>query len=183
MIKESKADKILISKLQSGNQSRIYEALKELKETGSVAVIPYLFDLISENTNEILENDIINIISDIKDKKAVPLIVDSIQRQKYGKRTADVIAICWQSRLDFSSYLAVFTNLFLSNDYQISLEAFTVIEESVYNADVGKRKECLSILNKNASLINKEIKPLFNELNKIIKSSLDFTIDNQRNTS
>ena len=93
------------------------------------------------------------------------------------------MASCWQSRLDFSSYLPVFAGLFFQQDYQLSIEAFTVIEESLHNASVAEKNECLKILDKKVASVSDELSPLYNELRKVVRLSLEMTIDNPKNTS
>lgn len=180
---ESKTDKVMISKLQSGKLSLISEVLKDFNEKGSVVLIPYLFELIASGKFAALEEHIIRIISDIKKEDAAGVIVDSLLKYDYKDTTAAVVAICWQSNLDFSAHLPVFIGYFLKNDYQTSIEAFTVIEESLYNATIEQRNICLKILEQNSSKVSGNFKPLFNELHKLLKSSLDLTIDPSKSTS
>ena len=114
-------------------------------------------------------------MSDVKKKDAVPYIIESIKKYNFEEKMAGIVAVCWQSRLDFSAYLPVFVELFFQNDYQTSIEAFTVIEEALPNATVAQKIECLKILEKNISRVSEILKPLYNELIKLVKSSLDMT--------
>ncbi len=179
----TKEDKVLISKLQSDELSQIMEVLKDLNTKGSVVLIPYLFDIIASGKFESVENDILRILSNIKEKDAAPIIMESLQHNDYKNKTADVVAICWQSSLDFSPFLPVFSEFFFINDYQTSIEAFTVIEEFIPYATLAQRKECLKILEKNSPSISSTLKPLYNELYKLVKNSLDLSIDSSRSIS
>ena len=182
-IKLSKEEKLMISKLQSGELPLIIEVLREVRVNGSVRIIPYLFEIVASGEFAPVEDEIIRLMSDIKKKDSVPYIVESIKKYNFKEQTARIVAICWQSRLDFSAYLPVFAEFFFQNDYQTSIEAFTVIEESLHNATVAQRNECLTILEKNVSRISDTLKPLYNELRKLVKSSLDMTIGSSRSTS
>ena len=175
-IKLSKEEKLMISKLQSGKSYLIMEVIKEIKQDGSVRLIPYLFEIVASNKSAAIEDEIIRMMSDIKKRDAVPYIVESIKKYKFGDKTASIIAICWQSRLDFSAHLPVFIEFFFQNDYQTSIEAFTVIEESLYNATVAQKNECLKILERESSKVSETLKPLYNELRKLVKSSIDMSI-------
>lgn len=183
MTEKKKVDKGLVAKLQSDRPSIILEGIEDTRTAGTVTIIPYLFDIIATNKNESIINEVIKTIGDIKNKEAVPYIVDSIQKHDYGQHYSEVVATCWQSSLDFSDFIPVFASIFIKADYQTSVEAFTVIEESVYNAAVERRNECLKILDNNFNQVAEEKRPLFSELRNLIKHSLDFTIDNQRNIS
>lgn len=176
--KESKPDKVLVSKLQSGRSSSVREALREIKVTGTVPIIPYLFDIVTEGKDNAIIDEILKILSDIKDKEAAPVMVECINNRDFGSRTADVLSVCWQSRLDFSPFIDDFTKIFLRSDYQSSIEAFTVIEDSIFNAPVAKRHESLKILENGIKEVGDDKKPLYFELLKVIKASLNFTIEN-----
>ena len=179
----TKAEKVLVSKLQSGKLSQITEVLKEFNVNGSVPLIHYLFELVSTRKFQIIDNDILRIISDIKEKDAVPVIVESLRKYDFKDKIADIIATCWQSSLDFSAYLDFFAEYFFKNDYQTSIEVFTVIEESLHNTTIPQRKSCLNIIEKNSGKVSEILKPLYNELHKLLKNSLELSIDNSKSIS
>jgi hypothetical protein len=168
MSEVNKKNKELVNKLNSGNSNLIFEALKEIRENGTISIIPHLFDLINENTSDIIKKDIIRLICDIKEQNAASLLIDAIATRKFGEDTSDVIAIFWQSRLDFSNYLPVFIRIFIKEDYQTSLEAFTVVENSMGNMSVEVQQECMDILKKGEGSITLLKKPLYEELIKVI---------------
>ncbi|MBN2610602.1 MAG: hypothetical protein JXB00_03520 [Bacteroidales bacterium] len=178
MMKLTKAEKEMIAKLQSGKLSMIAEVLKEFRTGGSIVLLPYLFDIISSGNYSLLEEEILNLVSDIKEKGAAEIIADSLQKNNYKNKTAAIIATCWQSRLDFSPHLLLFTEYFFSDDYQVSIEAFTVIEESLHQTTVAQRNACLKLLEDKRPQVTEMLKPLYQELFKLVKNSLGFTIDN-----
>ncbi|UCH13621.1 MAG: hypothetical protein JSV22_10985 [Bacteroidales bacterium] len=165
---ENRKNAELRNKLYSDNHFVIIEALKEIKENGTINIIPCLFDLINEKTSDIIKKDILRLICDIKEQSAAPVLIDAISTRNFGEDTACVIATFWQSRLDFSSYLPTFIKIFIKEDYQTAIEAFTVIEESVSKISNKMQQECISILNSAADSITQEKKPLYRELVKVI---------------
>ncbi len=168
MSEENKKNKELAAKLNSGNSNLIFEALREIRENGTISIIPHLFDLINENTSDIIKKDIVRLICDIKEQNAAPLLVDAILTRKFGEDTSDVIAIFWQSRLDFSNYLPVFIRVFIKEDYQTAIEAFTVVESSISNMSIEIQQECMDILKTAEGSITLLKRPLYEELIKII---------------
>jgi hypothetical protein len=166
--KENKKNKELVAKLNSGNSKLIFEALKEIRENGTISIIPHLFDLINENTSDIIKKDIVRLICDIKEQNAAPLLVDAILTRKFGEDTSDVIAIFWQSRLNFSNYLPVFIRVFIKEDYQTAIEAFTVVESSISNMSNEIQQECMDILKTAEGSITSLKRPLYEELIKVI---------------
>ena len=173
--KLNKEEKLMISKLQSGKLSLIVEVLREVKVNGSVRIIPYLFEIVASKKFAPVEDEIIRLMSDVKKREATPYIIESIKKYNFEEKTASIVAVCWQARLDFSAYLPVFVEFFFQNDYQTSIEAFTVIEEALPNDTVAQKNECLKILEKDISRVSEILKPLYNELIKLVKSFLDIT--------
>jgi len=168
MGEENKKNKELVIKLHSDDNHLIVEALKEIKESGTANIIPHLFDLINENTSDIIKKDIFQLICDIKEQSAAPVLIDAIITRNFGEDTSRVIATFWQSRLDFSNYLPAFIRIFIKEDYQTALEAFTVVEDSVPNIGRKIQQECLDILKSAGKSITSEKRPLYDELIKVI---------------
>lgn len=173
MINEMKEDKKknteLLNRLNSSNYFVIIEALREIKEYGTIKIIPHLFDLINENTPDIIKKDILRLICDIKEQSAAPVLVKALSKRNFGNDTSEVVATFWQSRLDFSNYLPTFIRIFIKEDYQTALEAFTVVEGSVSKITSEMQQECIDILKSSVNLISSDKKPLFHELIKVIE--------------
>jgi hypothetical protein len=169
MNKDNKKNAELRNKLNSSNYLLVFEALREIKESGTINIIPHLLDLINENTPDIIKKDILRLICDIKEQSAVPVLVDAISKRNFGDDTSHVVATFWQSRLDFSNYLPTFIRIFIKEDYQTALEAFSVVEGSVSKMTVKMQKQCINILTDAEESISSDKKPLFNELIKIVK--------------
>ena len=66
----------------------------------------------------------------LKEANAQKMMVDAIgAAEKTSEKTA-LAAACWESGLDFSDYFMDFVDLTLHNDFQLALEALSVIESS-----------------------------------------------------
>ncbi len=169
MTEDKKKNTELRNKLNSSNYLLVLEALREIKESGTINIIPYLLDLINENTPDIIKKDILRLICDIKEQSAAPVLVDAISKRNFGDDTSDVVAAFWQSRLDFSNYLPTFIKIFIKEDYQTALEAFSVVEGSVSKMTVKMQQQCIDILKTAEDSISSVKKPLFYELIKVVK--------------
>jgi len=169
MNEDNKKNAELKNKLNSSDYFVIIEALREIKEFGTINIIPHLFDLINENTPDIIKQDILRLICDIKEQSAAPVLVDAISKRNFGDDTSQVVATFWQSRLDFSNYLPTFIRIFIKEDYQTALEAFTVVEDSVSKITSEMQQECINILKSAENSISSDKKLLFKELIKVIK--------------
>lgn len=161
MDERQKKEKVLIAKLQSQNKSQIIEALQEIKESGTIALLPYIFDLINDNIEYEIKQEVYFILSNIHDKNAPQYYIKAIEEKDFGSLKSEVISLCWQSSLDFSPYIETFAQIMLNTeDFQTALEAFTVIENSLNNATIESLRSCLNFLKNNQSNIN-----LINTLN------------------
>ncbi|MGD2034805.1 MAG: hypothetical protein PVF73_07105 [Bacteroidales bacterium] len=150
--------------LRSENIDTVLSKLHELKSTGKVSILPYILDLLDHSSSEKIKQEVILFLSNLKDQKCVPVIVSYIRKHAGNKSVARVISTCWQSRLDYSNDLNTFAHSFISGDYSIALESFTVIEEMLWRATDPVITECKKVLLSNKSKINSEKKPLYEEL-------------------
>ena len=170
MEKYNSTEKEWIKSLGSINTALIMSTLHEIRNSGSVRILPYIFDLINYKTESQVRNEIIRLLGDIKNQDAVPLIVESINNHDFGEYLPTVIAACWQSGLDFSDHLKVFATLFIHADFITALEAYTVIEESIISASDNERIECIRCLRESECLVSDEKLPLFRELRNVIEN-------------
>lgn len=115
--------------LASKKNEEIEKGLGLFEKKGSLKELPLVCDLLNHENADIFEAKVIETISNIKVSEANLIIIDAIQKDlaENGNLRA-LLQICWQSQLDFTQHLALFTDIFLEGDYLTSLEAFTVIE-------------------------------------------------------
>ncbi|MBN1597763.1 MAG: hypothetical protein JW894_05675 [Bacteroidales bacterium] len=153
----SKIDNIVLAKL------------RELKSSGNVSILPLILDLIADSKSEIVRSEVLSFISDLKDEKSVPVIINYIDNNKCGEHLSELIASCWQSRLNYSKYLISFARCFVNGEYQTALESFTVIEETLWQSSVKAIEDCKKYLMDRIDEIGQIKKPLYKELIKILE--------------
>jgi HEAT repeat protein len=159
-----------IATLERSDPANMMIALYEIRNSGSVGILPQLFKLINKDTDSQIRNEIVRMLSEIKTQEAVPVIAESLKNHDYGDYMNTLVAACWQSGLDFSKHLSVFAGLFIQSDYKTALEAFTVIEESLDNASEAEIYECIRFLKDAECMVTDEKMPLFLELRKVVES-------------
>lgn len=160
-----------LASLTSDDNERIIQTLHEIRNAGSVKLLPELFKMIHTDTPSLVRNEILKLVSDIKNQEAVPYIATSLDKVDFGDYLPAFVAACWQSGLDFSKHLRVFAGLFIQADYKTALEAFTVIEESLDNASEDEIYQCILFLKDAECMVTDEKLPLFRELRKVIERS------------
>lgn len=84
----------------------------------------------------------------LKENNAQAFMLSAITKTKKPEQKALVVAACWECGLDFSKDFMFFVDLICSNDFHVSLEAFTVIQEMESNIDKEKLQQALVLLNK-----------------------------------
>ncbi len=164
--------------LNSKNDDLILAKIHELKSSGRVSILPLILDLLNQNNSERVKQEVILFISNLKDQKCVPFIVDYIQTHSNVVWISQVISACWQSRLDYSDNLNTFMDCFLSGNYQVALESFTVIEGMVWRTSNNALASCKRILLEGVSDISDDKKPLYCELLKVLDSGKSGLHDN-----
>jgi len=170
MEKQTNLEKSWIKSLGSGNPDLVLPALYEIRNSGSIMMLPHLFNLISRETPVEIRTEIINLLSEIKSQEAVPVIAASLEKHNFGEFLPAFVAACWQSGLDFSNHLRIFAKLFIQEDYITSLEAFTLLEESFPNASDHDRLDCIRYIRDSEYMVPDEELPLFRELRRVIES-------------
>jgi hypothetical protein len=168
MEKQSSIEREWTKALESLDPDQVIPAIYEIRNSGSIKILPALFHMIRKETPLIIRSEILNLLSEIKSQDAVPVIASSLEDMDFGEYLPGFVAACWQSGLDFSRYLPVFAKLFISSDYLTSLEAFTVLEESFPNATDEARSDCIRYLKQSEKLVSDEKRALYKELLKTI---------------
>lgn len=170
MEKQSSIEREWNNALASLDPDQAIPAIYEIRNSGSIKMLPVLFRMIRKETPVIIRNEILNLLGDIKSQDAVPVIAASLESPDLGENLTGLVAACWQSGLDFSNYMGVFARLFIHSDYLTSLEAFTVLEESFPNAADQARMECTRYLRQSGDMVSEEKRPLYRELMKVVEN-------------
>jgi hypothetical protein len=155
-------------KLSSANSTIVLRKLSELKSTGNVTILRLILDLLSKSQPDAVIREVIAFIGQLKDQHGAQTVAEFVQSGKAGKSQSELISACWQSGLDFSNYLTIFADSFVSGNYQIALESFTVIEETLWKATEGMILECKQYLIDRQEKINTEKQLLYKELLKVL---------------
>jgi hypothetical protein len=157
------------SALTSGNTKTILKKLYELKSSGSVNILPFILDLLTDDkADQEIVREVLHLISDLKDQECAVVVAKYIDDQKFGIHLAGVLSSCWQSRLDYSAFMETFVNCFVSGNFQEALESFTVIEEMLWRSSGPSINSCKTILQKRKMEIGDTKELLFQELVKVL---------------
>lgn len=117
--------------------------------------IDIVIELLDENiTREEREDK----LKQVKENKLNDLLIKAVKQAETNEDRAKLLSICWESGLDFKDEFLFFVEQALSDDYMVSLEAYTVAENfEELNDEAVLTKAILLIDNSNtANLQTKE---------------------------
>jgi hypothetical protein len=99
-------------------------------------VADLIHTLLEKNTTRLESEEIFKIL---KEKNAQEVLVNAIKQCERLSEKIKLTCACWESCLDFSNHFLFFVELACNNDFALSMEALTVVEnceEPVINQEV-----------------------------------------------
>ncbi len=158
------------TKLSSGNKNTILAALHDIRQKGHANILPLVVSLLNKKEHDEIREEAISLLGQLKDKESVPFIIGQIKSAATDSFKSELIMTCWQSGLDYSEHIDVFTQSFIDGDFQTSIEAFSVIDEWIDQASRDKIKQCKKLLTENLPVVSTEKKAFYLELIKLVES-------------
>lgn len=177
MIKNQDNTQEIQKKLFSGNEAVVIETINEIRKNGKLSIISYLLDLLVTSTNEKILNKIINCISDIKDQLAAPILIDALTQGKYSSIQNYILYAMWNSNLNYTEHADSIISIIKEADFEVLIEATTVLETFAENIDNRKKEVYRSELE---TIANESVSPqkeLLLQTVDILASTPDFSID------
>lgn len=128
----------IVKELQSADPDKVMEAIEALRVAGKASDVPLLLDLLHKNNHPEVKAKIFSLFANLKDKEAIPLIIEAIQNKKYALELKQLVSCCWENGLDYTPYLPVFVDLLIEGDFLVAFEAYTVITNMETTIDQAK---------------------------------------------
>lgn len=172
MEKPEKYYKEIQKKFKTEDSSQIIATLKEIRVSGHALILPLIFEVLESTSDKSIIEEIISILGQLKDKNSVAYIIEALTKGKVKKYRKEIITTCWQSGLDYSEHLTIFAKEFIQGDYVTAIEAFTVIEEWIFESEPKNILDCKNYLIDAVSQVDNEKKPLYVELVRLVESHL-----------
>jgi len=170
-MEKRKLNSEIVKRIRSDKESIVIPTVNHLRNRiQSAAYIPEIIDLLDKTKNDVIRKELTLFLADMKDASGIPYIIEALNNRQYEKIWHEIIATCWQSGLNFSGYLETFIDIFLEEDYLTSLEAFSVIEQSIIYLEESRIRHYRNYLVSNLEAVKEEKKPLVSELINIMSS-------------
>lgn len=154
--------KEIISGLRSPDPELVLDTLESVRESGNRLIVEEIISLVHSTLFPEVKKSALMLLSELKDRESVPVLIAAIENEKYAPQRAELIACCWQNGLPYNDYLPLFVDLSIHEEFTVAFEAFTVIEnmygrigDDIINAEMGKLTAALKDANEQkAYLIN-----------------------------
>ena len=118
----------MLQELYSDKQDLALEALIKLESTGNISLISDLFKAYTSLKDTLIKKKILEFLSNIQKQEACSEIVRLIENEKNAAFQQKFLTIIWNSKLDYSNYLANVISLAVKGDFMQALECLTIIE-------------------------------------------------------
>ena len=126
----------IIKDLQGNDTQKVLTAIKQLRKSGKPEAIEPLLDVYLVNKDSEVQQAITELLFDLKAENTTQAIINAIENDKYFSIKAFLISIFWQSGLDASNHLSYLVQEAVNGDFNVCLEALTVIEN--FDATFGE---------------------------------------------
>lgn len=168
--KKLETEKRQISILRSGNTSAIIDTIQEIREKGSITILPELFDLLLGSENDEIIKSCSSLLNDLKNKESVQYLVKALKDEKYEPVRHILVSACWQNGLDYHEEFQLFTEIVLNDNYAAAIEAFTVIESILGDLTDRDILFLTEKLNRGIELAKEDKRALIRELLSVVKN-------------
>ena len=122
--------KQLKKNLYPGDDSRQIREIKMLRNKKAIpGAILLLLDIFEKTQNEEVKKEIENFLNDLNNQNSIEEVIRAIDKAGREHTKKVFISSCWQSGLDYSSYIHRFIEYSIKLDYLSAIECYSVIEE------------------------------------------------------
>ncbi|MEI7524383.1 MAG: hypothetical protein WCJ95_08650 [Mariniphaga sp.] len=118
----------ILNNLKSTDTDFVLETIEKIRESGNRLIMEGIVDLLHNTQIPEIKKSILNLLSELKNKESIPLLLEAIKNEKYLAERKELVACCSQNGLNYNEYLPVFIDLVINHSFLIAFEAFTVIE-------------------------------------------------------
>ena len=129
----------LLKQLESQDETIVLKALHKLEKEANVNDLPSILRVMSGATEPALIKEFTLFLSNVRSKDAPAIMAQFLADPSCSKIRIELARACWESQLDYSPHLMLFTRMFIADDFILALEAFSVIENTCLERPVSKQ--------------------------------------------
>ncbi len=125
---KDKKIKALIGDLNSGDAKKVLSAIKSLRTNGDKSSLKPLVALLIDQQDGRISAEILELLSTLVDSSVIEEMMSIILDDDYLKIRQQLLTTFWNSKLDYSPYIADFVGIACEGDFMEALECLTIIE-------------------------------------------------------
>jgi hypothetical protein len=165
-----KSINLIIEKLFSKNIDEVLFAINKIRHSGNPAILPHVIELLNSEKNIEITSAIIELLNDLKIQAGTLEIIKAIENNKYKSIQKILLVSCWHSGLNYTEHLNFFVDLFVSGNFEIAFEAFTIIENMEGGVNQEIIEPLIERLKSGVSNLTKEKADLLAELVQVLEN-------------
>lgn len=119
----------LLTDLQSGDETKINTAIKSFHVHGDAVVITPMLEVWRKGLSVQNEAAILELFEGLKDTTTIDPLMEGFRAPENEGLKRRLVTAFWNSKLDFSPYLADFVLFAVEGDFLDAFEALTLIEQ------------------------------------------------------
>jgi hypothetical protein len=120
--------KQLVADLNSGIPKQISSALKELQLHGDISILRPLVELLKTDLPPATQTEILFFLADVSTSKATVEMMAILKDESLLPQRQIVLSTIWNSKLDYSPYIAEFVEIACEGNFLEALDCLTIIE-------------------------------------------------------
>jgi len=164
-----KKDQIIRELLLSSNEEAVINTLNELREKGKDNDLNTLAEVFMTSESNEVKKLISQFFCDLKIQSSADSMMRLIKTTTDKPTLKMLVASCWQSRLNYSTFFELFIDLVIHESFDISFEAFTLIESYEEEITDQRKKDLIAYVKKNIKNCKEENLVFAADLVKIIE--------------
>lgn len=125
---QQKKLKVILEDLQSTDDKKVLKALKSLETHGNASVIPALADCLLREPSPVIEKEILEMFSSLKDSSTAVEVMEIVTDPTYWPVRQKLLTTIWNTKVDFSDYIDEFVEIAVDGDFIEALDCLTIIE-------------------------------------------------------
>jgi len=162
-------DQLIRELLLSNNEEAVINTLNELREKGKDNDLNTLAEVYMNTESNEVKKLISQFFCDLQLQTSADAMVRLIKTTTDKPTLKMLVASCWQSRLNYISHFELFIYLVIHESFEISFEAFTLIESYEEKITDQRKKELSTYLKISLKSCNEENLVFATDLVKIIE--------------
>lgn len=170
--KEGKKDKmtVLIKELYSTDSKKVSQAITAIREKGDVRAVEPIIDVLITSDDPGVKEEAEQLLYDLKDEKAIPVIMDALSSDKSKGYRNILVASLWQSSLEANDHISFLVDLAIEEDYLTCLECLTVIENLENVTDEREVFDAAGKIEENLNRVSEEKQELLKSLATVLQN-------------